>query len=320
VNTSDFQRFFQAMRDEVERVIVGQQEIVEQVLVALLARGHVLVEGVPGLGKTLLARALAAVVGVEFKRIQFTPDLMPTDITGGNVFDAQRSQFVFQPGPVFTQFLLADEINRAPAKTQSALLEAMQEGTVSADGASRKLPDPFFVMATQNPVESQGTYPLPEAQLDRFLLKLLVTHPTRESEQAIVQGLLDGFDARSFESAGLRRMAGAAELGAMRDHLRTVRVDTSIVEYITEIVGRTRGHPSVYLGASPRASLALTVVSRVVAASEGRDYVTPDDVKGFGPPVLRHRLLLHPDAELEGITPDACVESILREVPVPRLK
>ena len=320
MNTSDFQRFFQAMRDEVERVIVGQQEIVEQVLVALLARGHVLVEGVPGLGKTLLARALAAVVGVEFKRIQFTPDLMPTDITGGNVFDAQRSQFVFQPGPVFTQFLLADEINRAPAKTQSALLEAMQEGTVSADGASRKLPDPFFVMATQNPVESQGTYPLPEAQLDRFLLKLLVTHPTRESEQAIVQGLLDGFDARSFESAGLRRMAGAAELGAMRDHLRTVRVDASIVEYITEIVGRTRGHPSVYLGASPRASLALTVVSRVVAASEGRDYVTPDDVKAFGPPVLRHRLLLHPDAELEGITPDACVESILREVPVPRLK
>ena len=243
MNTSEFQRFFQAMRDEVERVIVGQQEIVEQVLVALFARGHVLVEGVPGLGKTLLARALAAVVGVEFKRIQFTPDLMPTDITGGNVFDAQRSEFVFQPGPVFTQFLLADEINRAPAKTQSALLEAMQEGTVSADGASRKLPDPFFVMATQNPVESQGTYPLPEAQLDRFLMKLLVTHPTRESEQAIVQGLLDGFDARSFESAGLRRMAGTAELGAMRDHLRTVRVDASIVEYITEIVGRRAAIP-----------------------------------------------------------------------------
>jgi len=320
VNTSDFQRLFQAMRDEVERVIVGQQEIVEQVLVALLARGHVLVEGVPGLGKTLLARSLAAVVGVDFKRIQFTPDLMPTDITGGNVYDAQRSQFVFQPGPVFTQFLLADEINRAPAKTQSALLEAMQEGTVTADGASRKLPDPFFVMATQNPVESQGTYPLPEAQLDRFLLKLLVAHPTRESERAIVQGLLDGFDSRSFESAGLRRMAGAAELGAMREHLRTVRVAASIVEYITEIVGRTRGHPSVYLGASPRASLALTVVARVVAASEGRDFVTPDDVKAFGPPVLRHRLLLHPDAELEGITPDACIESILREVPVPRVE
>ncbi|HEX6275070.1 MAG TPA: MoxR family ATPase [Polyangiaceae bacterium] len=320
MNTSDFQRLFQAMRDEVERVIVGQQEIVEQVLVALLARGHVLVEGVPGLGKTLLARSLAAVVGVDFKRIQFTPDLMPTDITGGNVYDAQRSQFVFQPGPVFTQFLLADEINRAPAKTQSALLEAMQEGTVTADGASRKLPDPFFVMATQNPVESQGTYPLPEAQLDRFLLKLLVAHPTRESERAIVQGLLDGFDSRSFESAGLRRMAGAAELGAMRDHLRTVRVAASIVEYITEIVGRTRGHPSVYLGASPRASLALTVVARVVAASEGRDFVTPDDVKAFGPPVLRHRLLLHPDAELEGITPDACIESILREVPVPRVE
>ena len=320
MNTSDFQRLFQAMRDEVERVIVGQQEIVEQVLVALLARGHVLVEGVPGLGKTLLARSLAAVVGVDFKRIQFTPDLMPTDITGGNVYDAQRSQFVFQPGPVFTQFLLADEINRAPAKTQSALLEAMQEGTVTADGASRKLPDPFFVMATQNPVESQGTYPLPEAQLDRFLLKLLVAHPTRESERAIVQGLLDGFDSRSFESAGLRRMAGAAELGAMREHLRTVRVAASIVEYITEIVGRTRGHPSVYLGASPRASLALTVVARVVAASEGRDFVTPDDVKAFGPPVLRHRLLLHPDAELEGITPDACIESILREVPVPRVE
>jgi MoxR-like ATPase len=309
---------FQTLRDEIERVVVGQADLVEQALVALLARGHVLIEGVPGLGKTLLARALAAVFGVEFKRIQFTPDLMPTDITGGNVFDARRSDFVFQPGPVFTQFLLADEINRAPAKTQSALLEAMQEGTVSADGVSRPLPDPFFVIATQNPVESQGTYPLPEAQLDRFLMKLLVVHPSPESERAIVKNYLAGFDAQAFESAGLRVVATQEELGALRRHLSAVRVDDSLVEYITEVVGRTRAHPSIYLGASPRASLGLTAVARAKAASEGRDYVTPDDVKLCGAAVLRHRLLLHPDAELENVSPDDCIESILREVPVPR--
>jgi MoxR-like ATPase len=318
VNPSDFQAMFRALRDEIERVIVGQADLVEQALVALLARGHVLVEGVPGLGKTLLARALAAVFGVQFKRIQFTPDLMPTDITGGNVFDAQRSEFVFQPGPVFTQFLLADEINRAPAKTQSALLEAMQEGTVSADGVSRSLPDPFFVIATQNPVESQGTYPLPEAQLDRFLMKLLVAHPSPESERAIINNFLAGFDAQDFQSAGLRVVATQAELAALRGHLSSVRVDGSIVRYITDVVGRTRAHPSIYLGASPRASLGLTAVARVKAASEGRDYVTPDDVKSCGAAVLRHRLLLHPDAELENVRPDDCIESILREVPVPR--
>jgi len=318
VNSSEFQRVFQALRDEIERVIVGQTELVEQVLIALLARGHVLVEGVPGLGKTLLARAFAAVFGVQFKRIQFTPDLMPTDITGGNVFDAQRSQFAFQPGPVFTQFLLADEINRAPAKTQSALLEAMQEGTVSADGVSRPLPDPFFVIATQNPVESQGTYPLPEAQLDRFLMKLLVVHPSHESERNIVKNYLAGFDARTFESAALREVATQLELAALRDHLTSVRVDDSLIDYITDVVRRTRAHPSVYLGASPRASLGLTAVARVKAASEGRDYVTPDDVKFCGAAVLRHRLLLHPDAELENVSPDDCIESILREVPVPR--
>ncbi|MBN1609218.1 MAG: MoxR family ATPase [Polyangiaceae bacterium] len=318
MNPDRFQGIFQALRDEIERVIVGQADLVEQVLVALLARGHVLVEGVPGLGKTLLARALAAVFGLQFKRIQFTPDLMPSDITGGNVFDAQRSQFVFQPGPVFTQFLLADEINRAPAKTQSALLEAMQEGTVTADGVSRPLPDPFFVIATQNPVESQGTYPLPEAQLDRFLMKLLIVHPTSESERAIVKNYLEGFDAQTLESAGLRVMATQAELGALRRHLGSVRVDDSVVRYITEVVGRTRAHPSIYLGASPRASLGLTAVARAKAASQGRDYVTPDDVKSCGAAVLRHRLLLHPDAELENVRPDDCIESILREVPVPR--
>ena len=318
MNPSDFQRTFQALRDEMERVIVGQADLVEQALVALLARGHVLIEGVPGLGKTLLARALAAVFGVQFKRIQFTPDLMPTDITGGNVFDAQRSEFVFQPGPVFTQFLLADEINRAPAKTQSALLEAMQEGTVSADGVSRPLPDPFFVIATQNPVESQGTYPLPEAQLDRYLMKLLVVHPSPESERAIVKNYLAGFDVQAFESAGLRVVATQEELDALRRHLGSVRVDDSLVRYITEIVGRTRAHPSIYLGASPRASLGLTAVARAKAASEARDYVTPDDVKACGAAVLRHRLLLHPDAELENVSPDDCIDSILREVPVPR--
>lgn len=318
MNAQLFQQIFSSIQNEVSRILVGQQDLVEQVLVALLARGHVLLEGVPGVGKTLLVRALSGVVGAQFKRIQFTPDLMPTDVTGGNVFDAQRSQFTFVPGPIFTQLLLGDEINRAPAKTQSALLEAMQDATVTADGVSRRLPQPFLVIATQNPVESQGTYPLPEAQLDRFLLKLLVTHPTADVEKRILQQFVEGFDATALATAQLQQVCTAESLIEMQNFVRSVRVDDAILDYVTDIVGRTRAHPSIYLGASPRGSLGLVAVARAHAASQGRDFVIPDDVKAYAAPVLRHRVILQPDAELSNIGADDCIDSILKEAKVPK--
>ena len=318
MNAQLFQQIFSSIQNEVSRILVGQHDLVEQVLVALLARGHVLLEGVPGVGKTLLVRALSGVVGAQFKRIQFTPDLMPTDVTGGNVFDAQRSQFTFVPGPIFTQLLLGDEINRAPAKTQSALLEAMQDATVTADGVSRRLPQPFLVIATQNPVESQGTYPLPEAQLDRFLLKLLVTHPSPDVEKRILQQFVEGFDPTALATAQLQQVCTAENLIEMQNFVRTVRVDDAILDYVTDIVGRTRAHPSIYLGASPRGSLGLVAVARAHAGSQGRDFVIPDDIKAYAAPVLRHRVILQPDAELSNIGADDCIDSILKEAKVPK--
>ncbi|HJZ85663.1 MAG TPA: MoxR family ATPase [Polyangia bacterium] len=309
---------FQRLRGEIGRALVGQEEIVEHTLVAIFARGHVLLEGVPGLGKTLLVRALGQVLGCAFKRIQFTPDLMPSDVTGGNVFNQKKDAFEFFPGPVFTQLLLADEINRAPAKTQSALLEAMQERSVTADGVTRLLPRPFFVIATQNPVESQGTYPLPEAQLDRFLFKVNIRHPSPSIEKMILVNHLRGFDATALEQFGLQRVVAADEVVAMQSTLDSVRVEDGILDYITDIVARTRTHRSIYLGASPRASIALLAASRAQAASEGRDFVVPDDIKALSPGVLRHRVILHPDAEIEGISPDDCIDGILREAKVPK--
>ncbi len=318
MNVDQFSKNFEQAVAEVSRVLIGQSEVVEKVLIALLAKGHVLIEGVPGLGKTLLVRTLAHVVGATFRRIQFTPDLMPTDVTGGNIFDAKRGEFVFNAGPVFTQLLLGDEINRAPAKTQSALLEAMQDRSVTADGVTRPLPEPFLVIATQNPVESQGTYPLPEAQLDRFLLKLDVSHPTRDTEEQVLKNYLAGFDPSDLGRMSLNTVLDVPTLVQMQAHLGTIRVDPELLGYITDIVSRTRAHPSVYLGASPRASIALLITARAQAAAEGRDFVIPDDVKSFAPAVLRHRLILHPDAELENVTADNCVESILREAKVPK--
>jgi MoxR-like ATPase len=313
-----FAQAFAAIRSEVSRVLLGQDEVVEQVLLAIFARGHVLIEGVPGLGKTLLVRTLGRVLGCEFKRIQFTPDLMPSDVTGGNVFNQQQDAFVFLPGPVFTQLLLADEINRAPAKTQSSLLEAMQDRSVTVDGITRPLPLPFFTIATQNPIESQGTYPLPEAQLDRFLLKIDVGHPTREVEKSILNNYLRGFDPADLDTLGVRQVCNAKELLGLAAVAQTVAVDDGILDYITDITGRTRVQRSIYLGASPRASIALLTTARVCAASDGRSFVIPDDVKRMAPAVLRHRLVLHPDAEIEGMTTDDCVQSILREAPVPK--
>jgi len=313
-----FSEAYERVRSEVGRVLLGQDEVVEHVLIAIFARGHVLIEGVPGLGKTLLVRTLGHVLGCEFKRIQFTPDLMPTDVTGGNVFNQKHGAFEFIPGPVFTQLLLADEINRAPAKTQAALLEAMQDRSVTADGVSRKLPEPFFVMATQNPVESQGTYPLPEAQLDRFLMKIEVRHPPADVEKAILRNHVQGFDAADLPAFGLQRVLTHEHIVGLSGLLKRVRVDDGIIDYITDIVARTRSHRAVYLGASPRASIALLACGRARAAAEGRDFVIPDDIKALAPVILRHRLMLHPDAEIEGVSPDDCVEGILREALVPK--
>jgi len=317
MTVQEFAHSFAEIRNEINRVLLGQDEIVEQVLLAIFARGHVLIEGVPGLGKTLLVRTLGRVLGSEFKRIQFTPDLMPSDVTGGNVFNQQANAFVFMAGPVFTQLLLADEINRAPAKTQSALLEAMQDRSVTVDGATRPLPRPFFTIATQNPIESQGTYPLPEAQLDRFLMKITVDHPSRAVEKSILTNYVRGFDAANLDTIGVRQICTAEQIVELQGATGQVGVQDEILDYITDVVSRTRAHRSVYLGASPRASIALLTCARARAASQGRPFVNPDDVKMLAPAILRHRLVLHPDAEIEGVTADDCVQQILREAPVP---
>ncbi len=311
-----FEATFHRIRTQMAKVVVGQEDLVFGLLVAALSGGHVLIEGAPGLGKTLVARSFARVSGASFKRLQFTPDLMPSDVTGSSVLDREKGSFTFIPGPIFCQLLLADEINRAPAKTQSALLEAMQDHQVTVDGVSRPLPQPFMVVATQNPVESQGTYPLPEAQLDRFLMKLTVTDPPREMEQRIVKNHATGFDPTDLRA--LDATTSPDELLAMRGAAARVRVDDAIIEYVVELARKTREDRAIELGASPRASIAMMKAAQVVAISDGRDFVTPDDVKPVAKPVLRHRVMLHPDAELQGITADERIDDILRTVPVPR--
>ena len=317
MNVQEYSEAFHKIREEAGKVVLGQDEIIEHTLLTIFAGGHVLIEGVPGLGKTLLVRTLSRVLGADHKRIQFTPDLMPSDVTGGNIFNQKEDEFVFFPGPVFTQLLLADEINRAPAKTQSSLLEAMQDLAVTADGVTRPLPRPFFVIATQNPIESQGTYPLPEAQLDRFLMKVHVRHPHPSVEKQLLYNVAHGFNAADLDTADVSQVVTAEDIMMMRGCLSSIRVDEGIINYITEIVGKSRSHRSVYLGASPRASIGLLRGARAVAASQGRDFVIPDDVKYLAPAVLRHRIILHPDAEIEGVSADHCVEEILTQVVVP---
>jgi MoxR-like ATPase len=307
-----------AVRAEVAKAVVGQDPVVTGLLIALLCQGHVLLEGVPGVAKTLLIRALAASLRLSSKRIQFTPDLMPGDVTGSLVYDARTARFEFREGPVFTNLLLADEINRTPPKTQAALLEAMQERQVSVEGAARPLPEPFLVAATQNPVEYEGTYPLPEAQLDRFLLKLTVAVPGREDEIAIVTRHAAGFDPRDLAAAGVTPVAGAAELTAAREAAAQLHVAPEITGYIVDLCRATRQSPSLLLGISPRGATALLATSRAWAWLSGRDYVTPDDVKALARPTFRHRVQLRPEAELEGTTPDGILEAILSSVPVPR--
>jgi MoxR-like ATPase len=278
----------------------------------------VLLEGVPGVAKTLLVRAVAAASSLENRRVQFTPDLMPGDVTGSLVYDARTAAFDFRPGPVFTNLLLADEINRTPPKTQASLLEAMEEFQVSVDGTPRPLPDPFVVAATQNPVEYEGTYPLPEAQLDRFLLKLVLPLPERDEEIAVLARHASGFDPRDLAAAGVRPVAGVAHLAAGRAAVSRVAARPEVLAYVVDVCRATRSSPSVSLGASPRGATALLLAARAWAWLSGRDYVTPDDVKALALPVLRHRLALRPEAELEGVTADGVVSGVLDTVPVPR--
>jgi MoxR-like ATPase len=313
-----------AIAEALERVheavatrVIGQRDAVSQALVAVLARGHVLLEGVPGVAKTLLVRALAGALGARFGRIQFTPDLVPSDVTGVSVFREAERRFEFVPGPVFTDLLLADEINRAPAKTQSALLEAMQERQVTVDGEARPLGPLFTVFATQNPVEYEGTYPLPEAQLDRFLLKVRVPYPTMESEVAILDLYAEGFDPELPGGATPAPVLGEGELERLRTAVEQVHVSPDVRRYVAEVVRATRNHDGFTLGASPRATVALFRASRAAALLEGRDFVTPDDVKSLVPAVLRHRVMVAPELEVEGRTADDVLADVLLRVKVP---
>ncbi len=308
----------EAIRAQIKKAIRGQDEAIDHLLIALFSGGHILLEGVPGLGKSLLAQALGFAVKADWKRIQFTPDLMPSDIVGTSVYDADAKAFRVKKGPIFTNILLADEINRAPAKTQSALLEAMQEAKVNIDGKDYPLPEPFIVIATQNPVEMEGTYPLPEAQIDRFMMKILLPYPGHEAEKAVLRAYRDGFDARRLEKAGLEIAASPKEIAAVAQELSRVGCDEEILDYIVRLAEASRKHRDIQLGASPRAAVDLFKASRALAALDGRDYVVPDDVRSMIRPVFRHRMALNPEAEIEGREGEAVIADILAAVEIPR--
>ena len=312
------QTVFEKMKQEAQKVIVGQTELFELVVVSLFSGGHVLLEGVPGTAKTLIAKTLAMIVSGEFSRVQFTPDLMPSDIVGTSVYDLTTNQFNLKRGPVFTNVLLADEINRAPAKTQSALLECMEERQVSIDGVRHVLSPPFMVVATQNPIEYEGTYPLPEAQLDRFLFKLRVDYPVTEVETQILMNYHHGFNATRLEAIGVESVVDSASLQECQKEIQAVTVEDSIFNYIVGLAEASRSSNELVLGGSPRASIALLLASKTYAALQGRDYILPDDVKSLAPHVYRHRILLKPDAEIEGLTPDDVIDRLLAEAEIPR--
>ncbi|MFC5370585.1 AAA family ATPase [Arcanobacterium bovis] len=309
---------FSALRTEIGKAVVGQDEAVSAILIALLADGHVLLEGVPGTAKTLLVKALSTALQFDNKRVQFTPDLMPGDLTGSLIYSSQSSEFVFRPGPVFTNILLADEVNRTPPKTQAALLEAMAEHQVSVDGEPRALPVPFTVVATQNPIEYEGTYSLPEAQLDRFLLKVVMPLPPRAVEVEMLNRHAHDFNPADISTANIKKVAGVDDVLAARKQVRSVEVHPAIIDYIVDLVRATRESPAINLGVSPRGATALLAVSRAWAWLNGRMFVTPDDVKALAVPTLAHRVALHADAELDGLNAQQVVASILNTVPVPR--
>ena len=304
--------------NELRKTIVGQDEVIEQILVVVLAEGHALLEGVPGTAKTLTVKTLSQILGAKFSRIQFTPDLMPSDITGTNVFNMQTTQFSLRQGPIFTDILLADEINRTPPKTQAALLEAMEERQTTIDGERYPLSPIFTVLATENPIEYEGTYPLPEAQLDRFLLKVLIDYPEAADEQEIVARWDAGFNSHHLEQVDIQPLADPSAIQLCRSEVRAMRMEPGVQRYVVEIVRKTRNHPTVLYGASPRASIALLLCSKALAAIRGRDFPTPDDIRDIAAPVLRHRLALRAEAELEGATTDAVISDILKTVEVPR--
>ena len=306
-------------KHEVAKVIIGQEDVVDQALIAIFSGNHALIEGVPGVAKTLLVRTLAHVMRCEFARIQFTPDLMPTDITGTHVFNLQKDMFSLVKGPVFTTFLLADEINRAPAKTQSALLQAMQERTVTIDRKTHKLSPNFTVFATQNPIEYEGTYPLPEAQKDRFMLKISMVHPDRDEELSLAKRMLGKESPENVLAGGhVKQVITPEILSKLRKSLEGILVKDELSAYIVDIVRQTRQHPSIMVGAGPRATQALILAARTLAAINGRDFITPDDIKTMSPAVLEHRLVLRPEFEIEGLTVKEVVEEILKGIAVPR--
>ncbi|MCB1052264.1 MAG: MoxR family ATPase [Acidobacteria bacterium] len=306
------------IESEVGRVFYGQKELFQGVLVALLTGGHVLLEGVPGLGKTLLARALGKVMGCRFNRIQFTPDLMPADVTGTHVFDEKLGDFKFHPGPIFTNILLADEINRSPAKTHAALLEVMQERQVTVDGKRFKMPEPFLVIATQNPIETEGTYNLPEAQLDRFMFKLMIHYPDMDNELAILNQFIAPQNPMQILESSLRAVVDRDILAKMDQFIQSVQVQEKIVRFIANLVRATRSWQGIYTGASPRAGVTLVQAARTLAAMRGRAYVVPDDVMELALPTMRHRITLAPETEVEGISADSILQECFKSVEVPR--
>ena len=307
-----------ALRDQIGRAVIGQEEAVDLLFVALVSAGHMLLEGPPGTGKTLLARCFAASVQLGFKRIQFTPDLMPGDVLGTNLFNFQSNTFTLTRGPIFTEFLLADEINRTPPKTQAALLEAMQERTVTIDGISHGLSAGFLVVATQNPIEQEGTYPLPEAQLDRFLFKVLVSYPSREEERTMVRAHGHQTATPDLEQLGLRPLCDLAFIGEVRSLVSSLRIADEMVDYIVDLVRATREHPALRWGASPRSANMLAAASRAAAVLDGRDFVIPDDVKRLWKPLMRHRVILSPSAEVDGLGTEAVLDQVLSNVPAPK--
>jgi len=315
---SDVVSIYDSLKAELSKVIMGQETVVDNILVSLFAGGHVLIEGIPGLGKSLLAYSISHILGGEYKRIQFTPDLMPSDIVGTTIYNSELNAFSAKKGPVFCNILLADEINRAPAKTQSALLQAMQEKHVTLDGTDYPLDDFFICIATQNPIEMEGTYPLPEAQIDRFFMKILMDYPSIEEERSLLKNYRAGFDAADLSGADLNNIIRKQDIGKIKSVLNSVTVDDKIIDYITDLVTATRDYPGIEVGSSPRGSVDLFKASRVMAVLSNRDFVIPDDVKEVAFPVLRHRMILEVEAQIESIHPDELLRSIIDKVAVPR--
>lgn len=303
---------------ELKKVIVEQDELIEQSLIGLISGGHVLLEGVPGIGKTLMVKALARTLSIDFKRIQFTPDLMPADITGTKIFNMQTREFELKKGPIFTNFLLADEINRTPPKTQAGLLEAMGENTVSIDGEMINLDVPYMVFATQNPLEYEGTYPLPEALVDRFLMKIIIDYPSIVAEKEVLKRYNEGFSSIDLDKCNLQAVCTAEDIVIVKQEAEAVKVDEALVQYIVNIVSETRNNPTIDIGSSPRGSIALLQCSKAYAACQGRDYVIPEDIKRMAIPTLRHRIILKPELELEGVKTEQILGDILSKVKVPR--